>query len=111
MTRSDSVGAAAGAAGGVASTSNMVSKQEDLDAGVVTDPVGYSYSFFHAIFALAAMYLAMLMTGWSQGKGEEKDLIDVGWASVYVKITTMFACAVLYVWSLIAPILFPDRVF
>jgi len=26
-------------------------------------PVTYNYSFFHFIFALASMYLAMLMTG------------------------------------------------
>jgi hypothetical protein len=27
-------------------------------------PVAYNYSFFHLIFALASMYIAMLMTGW-----------------------------------------------
>ncbi len=27
-------------------------------------PVTYNYSFFHLIFALASMYIAMLMTGW-----------------------------------------------
>lgn len=27
-------------------------------------PVSYNYSFFHLIFALASMYIAMLMTGW-----------------------------------------------
>ena len=26
-------------------------------------PITYNYSFFHLIFALASMYLAMLMTG------------------------------------------------
>ena len=26
-------------------------------------PVTYNYSFFHFVFALASMYLAMLMTG------------------------------------------------
>lgn len=26
-------------------------------------PVTYNYSFFHLVFALASMYLAMLMTG------------------------------------------------
>ena len=28
-----------------------------------TTPVTYNYSFFHFVFALASMYLAMLMTG------------------------------------------------
>ncbi len=46
-------------------------------------PVTYNYSFFHLIFALASCYIAMLMTGWGTG-AEEKDLIDVGWFSVWV---------------------------
>ena len=35
--------------------------------------VTYNYSWFHTVFALASMYIAMLMTGWGSG-GEEKDL-------------------------------------
>lgn len=109
----------------------------DRDAGAPSAleeferPVGYSYSFFHLIFALASMYLAMLMTGWSSSSGEcaplvllagergvrghpsntgeDKDLIDVGWASVWVKIGTQWATALLYVWTLVAPLIFPDR--
>ena len=27
-------------------------------------PISYNYAFFHLIFALASMYIAMLMTGW-----------------------------------------------
>ncbi len=27
------------------------------------EPVSYNYSFFHFIFSLASMYIAMLMTG------------------------------------------------
>jgi hypothetical protein len=46
-------------------------------------PVTYNYSFFHLIFALASCYIAMLMTGWGTG-AEERDLIDVGWVSVWV---------------------------
>ena len=140
-------------------------------------PVTYNYSFFHFIFALASMYLAMLMTGgacsdhttthtsWSspvtltgvsllvmhpcrascckvpslsqcrQGKlsrvgymlsaqtqgmfpvtgwgtgAEEKDLIDVGWFSVWVKFITQWVTAGTYCWMLAAPTLYPDREF
>lgn len=35
-------------------------------------PVSYNYSFFHLIFALASMYIAMLMTGWGAVE-QEKD--------------------------------------
>lgn len=73
-------------------------------------PVSYNYSFFHLIFALASMYIAMLMTGWGT-VAQDKDRIDVGWASVYVKISAEWLTGLLYCWTLIAPALFPDREF
>jgi hypothetical protein len=77
----------------------------------VPKPVSYSYSFFHLIFSLASMYSAMLLTGWSTSVGESGRLVDVGWPSVWVRIVTQWATAGLYIWSLVAPILFPDREF
>jgi len=74
------------------------------------EPVTYNYAWFHAVFALASMYIAMLMTGWGSG-GEEKDLLDVGWASMWVKIICQWATAGLYLWTLVAPALYPDRIF
>lgn len=74
-------------------------------------PVTYVYSFFHLIFALASMYSAMLLTGWGGANLAEKDIIDVGWASVWVRITTQWITAALYIWSLVAPQFFPDRDF
>lgn len=73
-------------------------------------PVSYSYSFFNLIFALASMYAAMLLSGWANSK-ESSDLADVGWTSVWVRICTEWVTAALYVWTLLAPLLFPDREF
>jgi hypothetical protein len=73
--------------------------------------VTYSYSFFHIIFALASMYSAMLLTGWSTSVGESGKLVDVGWPSVWVRIITCWATATLFIWSMLAPHLFPDRDF
>lgn len=73
--------------------------------------VSYSYSFFHLIFSLASMYSAMLLTGWSTSIGESGKLVDVGWPSVWVRIVTQWGTAGLFIWSLVAPILFPDREF
>lgn len=73
-------------------------------------PVSYSYSFFHLIFALASMYSAMLLSGWTS-TSESSDLIDVGWTSVWVRICTEWVTAALYVWTLVAPLLLPDREF
>ncbi|KAK9137167.1 hypothetical protein Sjap_007761 [Stephania japonica] len=74
-------------------------------------PVSYSYSFFYLIFALASMYAGMLLTGWTSAQSGGSELIDVGWTSVWVRICTEWITAVLYLWSLLAPLLFPDREF
>lgn len=73
-------------------------------------PVTYNYAFFHLIFALASMYIAMLMTGWGEQE-QDKERIDVGWASVWVKLSAQWLTGLLYCWTLIAPALFPDREF
>lgn len=73
-------------------------------------PVSYNYSMFHLIFALASMYIAMLMTGWGSDE-QEKDRIDIGWTSVWVKMCSLWVTAAMYTWTLIAPCLFPDRDF
>lgn len=73
-------------------------------------PVTYSYTQFYLVFALASMYIAMLMTGWGSG-AEEASLIDVGWTSVWIKVVAQWVAAALYVWTLLAPALFPDREF
>ncbi|XP_068659641.1 uncharacterized protein [Aristolochia californica] len=74
-------------------------------------PVSYNYTFFHLIFALASMYSAMLLTGWSSSTSGSSQLIDVGWTSVWVRICTEWVTAALYIWSLLAPVIIPDRVF
>ncbi|XVF38130.1 hypothetical protein REPUB_Repub20aG0072000 [Reevesia pubescens] len=73
-------------------------------------PVSYSYSFFHLIFALASMYSAMLLSGWTS-TSESSELVDVGWTSVWVRICTEWVTAALYVWTLVAPLIIPDREF
>jgi hypothetical protein len=84
---------------------------EELESGKDKEskPVSYSYTFFHLIFALASMYSAMLLSGWTISESE--DLIDVGWTSVWVRICTEWVTAGLYVWSLLAPLILPDREF
>ncbi|XP_074304736.1 uncharacterized protein LOC141639526 [Silene latifolia] len=89
---------------------------EDTEAGGAdgndkeSRPVTYSYTFFHLIFALASMYSAMLLSGWTSSS-DNSDLIDIGWASVWVKICTEWVTGGLYVWSLVAPLIMPDREF
>ncbi|KAI8919898.1 serine incorporator/TMS membrane protein [Powellomyces hirtus] len=101
----------------------------DIEAGGTPDPddeseaITYSYAFFHFVFVMAAMYMAAVITNWSGlskvtgmdgtgGTGSQVDYaIDKGFASVWVKVATGWACIALYAWTLIAPILFPGRDF
>lgn len=79
-------------------------------------PVRYSYSFFHAVFALASAYLGMLLTGWGArgdgdaGGGDIRD-VDSGWASVWVKIVSAWITSLLYAWTVAAPFVMEDRDF
>ncbi|KAL3505854.1 hypothetical protein ACH5RR_031236 [Cinchona calisaya] len=90
-------------------------ESDKLEAGkenkeTESQPVSYSYSFFHLIFALASMYSGMLLSGWTS-TSESSDLIDVGWTSVWVRFCTEWVTAGLYIWSLVAPLIFHDREF
>jgi len=73
-------------------------------------PISYSYPFFHAVFALASMHFAMLFSGYGSGAAE-RALVDVGWPSVGVKLACAWVSLAVYAWTLVAPALFPDRVF
>ena len=99
--------------GGGADASADADSDDDVNgaASYPSGPVSYSYSFFHFIFALASMFLAMLMTGWGRDDYKGAERVDVGWASVWVKMCSVWVTAGLYTWSLIAPALFPDREF
>ena len=70
----------------------------------------YNYSLFHIIFLLATMWVATLLTQNMDDDGT-KDFVAVGrtyWAS-WVKIVSAWVCYVIYGWSLVAPVMLPDR--
>jgi len=70
----------------------------------------YNYSMFHVIFMLSTAWVATLLTMNldSQAGG---DFIAVGrtyWAS-WVKIVSAWVCYAIYAWTLVAPVVLPDR--
>lgn len=79
------------------------------------DACAYNYSFFHLVFAVASMYVAMLLTNWDQikagaGGGDDGPLtIGRSWEAVWVKMITSWIAVLMYLWTLVAPILLPDR--
>ena len=75
-----------------------------------THPAAATY--FHLVFASAAMYAAMALVGWQRAPQEvEQNALDRGWGSVWVKISTAAVGSALYAWTILAPIAFPNREF
>ncbi|XP_052737355.1 probable serine incorporator isoform X5 [Bicyclus anynana] len=72
------------------------------------DDVAYSWTFFHVVFALATLYIMMTLTNWYNPSSQ---LSKENVASMWIKITSSWLCVGLYVWTLVAPAVFPDRDF
>ncbi|XP_026323768.1 probable serine incorporator isoform X2 [Hyposmocoma kahamanoa] len=72
------------------------------------DGVAYSWTFFHIVFALATLYIMMTLTNWYNPSSQ---LSKENVASMWIKITSSWLCIGLYVWTLVAPALLPDRDF
>ena len=73
----------------------------------------YNYAFFHLVFMLASMYLAMLVTNWTGLVVDEDDgsaRIGASVGAVWVKVVSSWVVLFLYVWTLVAPLVI-DRSF
>jgi len=71
----------------------------------------YNYSLFHLIFFLATTWVATLLTQDITNLDTDTDFAPVGrtyWAS-WIKIISGWLCYVIYIWSLLAPVVLPDR--
>ncbi|XP_060692325.1 serine incorporator 1-like [Hemiscyllium ocellatum] len=74
------------------------------------DAVQYSYSFFHFMLFLASLYIMMTLTNWYSPDADYKTMTSK-WPSVWVKITSSWVCLLLYVWTLVAPLILTNRDF
>lgn len=70
----------------------------------------YNYALFHIIFFLATQWLAVLLTMNVQ-QDDFGDFVPVGRTYFYswVKIVSAWICYGIYGWSLLAPVLMPER--
>ncbi|XP_059344636.1 serine incorporator 2 [Ammospiza nelsoni] len=74
------------------------------------DGVSYNYTFFHLCLLLAALYIMMTLTNWYR-PDESLQVLSSPWTAVWVKISSSWAGLLLYLWTLVAPLLLPDRDF
>ena len=91
--------------------------EEDSEAGGNTaqdderSTTQYSYAMFHIIFFLATAWVATLLTMDFEKTKSSGDFASVGrtmWAS-WVKIVCAWACYAMYTWTLVAPVVLPER--
>ncbi|KIH86870.1 membrane protein TMS1 [Sporothrix brasiliensis 5110] len=71
----------------------------------------YNYTMFHIIFFLATAWVATLLTMNYEDSTRDGDFATVGrtyWAT-WVKIVSSWGCYALYIWTLVAPVVLPDR--
>lgn len=82
----------------------------DMGGDEETYKVKYNYALFHIIFFLATQYVATLLTINVQ-KDDYGDFVPVGrtYFALWVKIALLWVCYVLYGWSLVAPVIWPER--
>lgn len=74
------------------------------------DGVTYNYSFFHFHLCLASLYIMMTLTNWYQ-PDTTTQAMKSSMPAVWVKICSSWLGLGLYLWTLIAPLVFPDRDF
>ncbi|GLB40572.1 putative serine incorporator (Serinc) [Lyophyllum shimeji] len=78
----------------------------------------YNYSWFHVIFAIGSMYVAMLLTDWNvvskkpiSGPVDPDADVYIGRSEVamWMRVVSSWVCMLLYIWSLLAPAIMPER--
>jgi len=82
-------------------------------AGTETEPKQFrNHWSFHLIMGLGAIFMSMLLTNWGQHSGGDKDSnSDVSIESMWIQIVTVWVTYVLFLWTVVAPCLCPDREF
>jgi len=89
----------------------LSAKSEDESPLLAHEKDCYNFSYFHLVFACGAMYMAMLFTGWNLESTLIQGVFDIGPISFWMKVVASWLTAFLYIWSMIAPSLFPNREF
>uniref|UniRef100_A0A8P4KKS1 Serine incorporator 2 n=1 Tax=Dicentrarchus labrax TaxID=13489 RepID=A0A8P4KKS1_DICLA len=74
------------------------------------EAVTYSYSFFHFSLLLASLYIMMTLTNWYK-PGTDYSAMQTTMPAVWVKICSSWLGLAIYLWTLVAPLVLPDRDF
>lgn len=71
----------------------------------------YNYTMFHIIFFLATAWVSTLLTLNHEEASRDGDFATVGrtYGASWVKIVSAWICHGMYIWTLVAPVILPDR--
>lgn len=73
--------------------------------------VAYSYCLYHLMFSVASLYIMMTLTNWYSPEFSNPFVLRNSYAPMWIKIASSWMVLLTYLWTLLAPILFPDRDF
>ncbi|KAK5871380.1 hypothetical protein PBY51_004264 [Eleginops maclovinus] len=70
----------------------------------------YGYAYFHSVFFLGSLYVMMTVTNWFHYDNHKiEKLLDGSWSVFWIKMVSCWVCLFLYMWTLVAPMVFPKR--
>lgn len=71
----------------------------------------YNYTMFHIIFFLATTWVSTLLTLNTDEAADDGNFATVGrtYGASWVKIISAWFCHAMYIWTLVAPVVLPDR--
>eukprot|EP00047_Mylnosiga_fluctuans_P001711 m.221575 g.221575 ORF g.221575 m.221575 type:complete len:445 (+) comp10611_c0_seq1:107-1441(+) len=107
------------------SSANLLDEGDDIDDADDEEAGGqrvidnekhgvlYSWTFFHLVFALASLYMMMILTDWAVLKSSSDTGINIerGWPAVWVRMVSSWLVVLMYLWTLVAPLVLSDRDF
>ncbi|XP_021491979.1 serine incorporator 3 isoform X1 [Meriones unguiculatus] len=95
-------------------TTNGASDEEDGQPRRAVDNekegVQYNYSLFHLMLCCASLYIMMTITSWYSPDAKFQKVSSQR-LSVWIKMSSSWVCLLLYLWTLVAPLVLTGRDF
>lgn len=73
------------------------------------EKVPYSYSGYHFVYLMASLHVAMILTNWYSPKDNSHIKLSINWAAMCIKMISSCFCMLLYIWSLVVPLLLHNK--
>lgn len=87
--------------------------EESRDNSELSDYKNNIYIAFHFVMIICAVYISMMLTNWGSPKINDTGLNKFipGWTSFWIQVVASWVGALVYIWTIVAQKIFPDREF